>query len=105
MQPAPQRASRTHHPSRASDRPPRRSGKPVRGLTIPPDVSDVDLPVGTRKVRLTNLNKVFWSELGLTKRALLQYYADIAPALLPHLCDRAMVMKRYPNGAAGKCFF
>jgi bifunctional non-homologous end joining protein LigD len=104
MQPTPQRASRTHHPSRASERPARRSGKPAR-LTIPLEVSDVDLPVGARKVRLTNLNKVFWPELGLTKRALLQYYADISPALLPHLCDRAMVMKRYPNGAAGKCFF
>ena len=36
---------------------------------------------------------------------LLQYYADVAPALLPHLRDRAMVMKRYPNGAAGEFFF
>jgi bifunctional non-homologous end joining protein LigD len=36
---------------------------------------------------------------------LLQYYADVSPYLLPHLRDRAMVMKRYPNGARGKCFF
>src|SRR5262249_25640099 len=47
----------------------------------------------------------FWPELGITKGDLLQYYADVAPALLPHLRDRAMVMKRYPNGASGSFFF
>ncbi|MFL5494318.1 MAG: non-homologous end-joining DNA ligase [Gemmatimonadales bacterium] len=61
--------------------------------------------VGRRTVQLTNLEKVFWPELGLTKRDLLQYYADIAPVLLPYLRDRAMVMKRYPNGIHGKSFF
>lgn len=54
---------------------------------------------------LTHLEKVFWPEAGFTKRDLLQYYADVAPALLPHLADRAMVMKRYPNGIHGKWFF
>lgn len=58
-----------------------------------------------RVVRLTNLDKLFWPELGITKRDLLAYYAGLAPALLPHLADRAMVMKRYPNGAAGEFFF
>ena len=58
-----------------------------------------------REVRLTNLGKPFWPEDGITKGDLLQYYADIGPVLLPHLRDRAMVMKRYPNGARGKCFF
>jgi bifunctional non-homologous end joining protein LigD len=48
---------------------------------------------------------VFWPEAGYTKRDLLQYYADVATALLPHLRDRAMVMKRYPNGIQGKHFF
>jgi len=61
--------------------------------------------LGPRSLQLTNLEKVFWPELGLTKRDLLQYYADVAPVLLPHLRDRAMVMKRYPNGIHGKCFF
>jgi bifunctional non-homologous end joining protein LigD len=63
------------------------------------------LKLGSSVVELTNLRKVFWPELGLTKRDLLQYYADISPALLPHLKDRAMVMKRYPNGIRGKWFF
>jgi bifunctional non-homologous end joining protein LigD len=61
--------------------------------------------VGGRAVALTNLRKPFWPEEGLTKRDLLQYYLDIAPVLLPHLRDRAMVMKRYPNGAHGPFFF
>jgi bifunctional non-homologous end joining protein LigD len=65
----------------------------------------VELRGDGRSVTLTNLRKPFWPELGLTKGDLLQYYVDIAPVLLPHLRDRAMVMKRYPNGAAGPFFF
>jgi len=61
--------------------------------------------VGDRQVKLTNLQKVFWPGLGLTKGDLIRYYVDVAPVLLPHLRDRAMVMKRYPNGAAGGFFF
>ena len=63
------------------------------------------LAIGAQEVRLTNLGKVFWPELGLTKGDLLQYYADVSDALLPHLKDRAMVMKRYPHGAGGEFFF
>ncbi|MFN2432367.1 MAG: non-homologous end-joining DNA ligase [Gemmatimonadota bacterium] len=56
-------------------------------------------------MKLTNLGKPFWAELGLTKGDLLQYYADVSGALLPHLAERAMVMKRYPHGAGGEFFF
>ncbi|HEX5963252.1 MAG TPA: hypothetical protein VFY42_05975, partial [Gemmatimonadales bacterium] len=70
-----------------------------------PESENVSLRVGGREAQLTNLDKVFWPELGYTKRDLLQYYADVARALLPHLQDRAMVMKRYPNGIHGKWFF
>lgn len=54
---------------------------------------------------MTNLQKIFWPKLRLTKRDLLQYYLDVSPWLLPHLKDRAMVMKRYPNGVNGPFFF
>ncbi len=54
---------------------------------------------------MTNLAKLFFPETGLTKSGLLQYYADVAPVLLPHVRDRPMVMKRYPNGASGDFFF
>ncbi len=74
-------------------------------LTIPRDQDNVILSVDRKDVRLTNLRKIFWQELGLTKGDLLQYYADVAAVLLPHLADRAMVMKRYPHGASGEFFF
>jgi bifunctional non-homologous end joining protein LigD len=72
---------------------------------IPTGVDATTLRVGRRSVELTNLSKVFWPEAGYTKRDLLQYYTAVSPVLLPHLRDRAMVMKRYPNGIHGKCFF
>jgi bifunctional non-homologous end joining protein LigD len=68
-------------------------------------VRDVVVEADGRPVSLTNLEKLFWPKLGVTKGDLLRYYAAVAPVLLPHLRDRAMVMKRYPNGASGKCFF
>jgi len=74
-------------------------------LVIPRDQDNVILSIDGKDVRLTNLRKIFWPELRLTKGDLLQYYADIAAVLLPHIADRAMVMKRYPHGAAGEFFF
>ncbi|MBI2188144.1 MAG: hypothetical protein HYU37_13660 [Acidobacteria bacterium] len=74
-------------------------------LRIPTDVDNATLTVDGREVRLTNLRKPFWPELGITKGGLIQYYADVAPVLLPHIRNRAMVMKRYPHGAAGPFFF
>lgn len=61
--------------------------------------------MGAKTVILTHCDKVFWSKRKITKGQLLQYYADIAPVLLPHLANRAMVMKRYPDGADGGFFF
>jgi bifunctional non-homologous end joining protein LigD len=74
-------------------------------VVIPKTTKDVALTVDNREVRLTNLVKPFWPELGITKGDLIQYYADVAPFLLPHIRDRAMVMKRYPNGAHSEPFF
>ena len=74
-------------------------------MQIPKTGKQCDVQAGSRKVRLTNLDKVFWPEQGLTKRDLLQYYADVSEWLLPHLRGRAMVMKRYPNGIEGDFFF
>jgi len=76
-----------------------------RALTLPRDQENILLKVDGSEVRLTNLSKIFWTDLGLTKRDLLQYYADVADVLLPHIRDRAMVMKRYPHGASGPFFF
>jgi len=79
--------------------------KRLRSLTIPTDRQDVGIEVEGKSVKLTNLGKMFWPDLGITKGDLIRYYADVAPYLLPHLQHRAMVMKRYPNGAYGDFFF
>lgn len=77
----------------------------LRALQIPRDVDETEIDVEGGRIHLTNLRKIFWPELRLTKRDLLQYYLDVSPWLLPHLKDRAMVMKRYPNGIHGPFFF
>lgn len=76
----------------------------AKGVTIP-RTGDAVVPAGSKRVSLTNLGKTFFPETGATKADLIQYYADVSPYLLPHIKDRAMVMKRYPNGAAGDFFF
>jgi|SRR6185295_11796199 len=101
------KASSNKHPSRHFQGPPTRTAvlaKPAK-ISLPTDENLVVLQIGTRRVKLTNLQKPFWPELRITKGELLQYYADVAPVLLPHLIDRAMVMKRYPQGAFGPFFF
>jgi len=88
--------------------PPRRSGTVSTldpSALLPPDLPEAILDFGDRRVHLTNLQKPFWPALGLTKGDLLRYYITVSPALLPHLRDRAMVMRRYPDGADGKSFF
>src|ERR1700686_1354324 len=77
----------------------------VSPVHIPENAADAEVSVEGGSVKLTNLQKIFWPKLRLTKRDLLQYYADVSPWLLPHLKNRAMVMKRYPNGIAGPFFF
>jgi bifunctional non-homologous end joining protein LigD len=72
---------------------------------IPRDAEAITVRLGTREVALTNLGKPFFPRRGSTKGDLLRYYAEIAPVLVPHLRDRAMVMRRYPDGAEGKSFF
>ncbi|MGE3511692.1 MAG: hypothetical protein AB7N65_22710, partial [Vicinamibacterales bacterium] len=72
---------------------------------FPPDQDTVIVNVDDRDVRLTNLRKPFWPALNITKGDLIWYYAQVADVLLPHLHDRAMVMKRYPHGAGGAFFF
>src|SRR5262245_38632150 len=82
-------------PRPAGPRDPRRGTHRVR---IPADRDEIELSLAGRTVHLTNLRKRFWPGRAITKGDLLQYYVDVAPFLLPHLRERAMVMKRYPDG-------
>ena len=65
---------------------------------------DLALPNGD-SLRVTNLAKVFWPELGITKGELLRYYVEVSPLLLPAVDDRPMVMKRFPNGIDKPAFY
>jgi bifunctional non-homologous end joining protein LigD len=60
---------------------------------------------GETRVKLSNLDKVFWPDEGITKGDLIDYYREVAPVLVPHLRDRPFTMRRYPDGAFGKAFF
>jgi bifunctional non-homologous end joining protein LigD len=75
----------------------------VRRETAEP-IPDV-IRKGKRVLRLSNLDKPFWPDEGITKGDLLAFYRDIAPVVLPHLRDRPFTMRRYPDGAYGKAFF
>src|SRR5213595_1300718 len=101
------RATTDHHPAtrRGPRRPPPTPARWPAGGMIPRDQREVLVALGDRRVKLTNLRKLFWPALGITKGDLIRYYVDVAPVLLPHLRDRAMVMRRYPDGAGGKSFF
>ncbi len=61
--------------------------------------------VGGRTLRLSNLDKVLYPETGFTKGEVIDYYARIAPAMLTHVGDRGITMRRFPNGVDDKSFF
>ena len=64
----------------------------------------ITLPDG-QELKVTNLHKIFWPKLKLTKGDLFRYYAQVAPYILPVVADRPMVMKRFPNGVHGEPFY
>ena len=66
---------------------------------------ETEIRRGKRVLRLSNLDKLFWPEEGITKGDLLAYYREVAGVLVPHLENRPFTMKRYPDGAFGKFFF
>ena len=65
----------------------------------------VVVDVDGHPVALTNLEKVLYPSTGFTKAEVVDYYTRIAPVLLPHLADRALTRKRYPDGVDGQPFF
>ena len=73
------------------------AGRRVRG--------GVEVELRGRTLKLTNLDKVLYPETGFTKGDMIGYYAAIAPVLLPHLADRPLTLKRYPNGVEGEYFY
>jgi bifunctional non-homologous end joining protein LigD len=72
-----------------------------------PDAAPIPAVIrkGKRVLRLSNLDKPFWPEEGITKGDLLAFYREIATVLVPHLRDRPFTLKRYPDGWEGNHFF
>jgi bifunctional non-homologous end joining protein LigD len=70
-----------------------------------PTPIEPEIRKGNRLLKLSNLDKPFWPEEGITKGDLLAYYRRVAPVLLPHICDRPFTLKRYPDGWQGNFFF
>ncbi|MBD0316951.1 MAG: DNA ligase D [Thermoleophilia bacterium] len=78
----------------------KRPGEVRRALPV-----ETSVRRGRRELRLSNLDKIFWPEEGITKGDLVEYYREVAPVLVPHLRDRPFTMKRYPDGVEGSHFF
>src|SRR6476619_3847535 len=64
-----------------------------------------ELIVDDRKLQVSNLDKVLYPKAGFTKAQVIDYFIRIAPVLLPHLKDRPLTMKRYPDGVEGQFFY
>jgi bifunctional non-homologous end joining protein LigD len=80
-------------------------GDPVLGPLRPLQRGDLEATVDGRRLKLSNFDKVLYPATGFTKGKLIEYYARIAPAVLPHLRDRPLTLKRYPNGVESAHFY
>ncbi|HWT86473.1 MAG TPA: non-homologous end-joining DNA ligase [Myxococcales bacterium] len=67
--------------------------------------SSQEVVIEGKRLKLTNLGKVLYPKAGFTKAQVLDYYLRVAPALLPHLRDRPLTLKRYPDGVDGEYFY
>lgn len=74
-----------------------------RGVAMAKKESVIE--VEGRQIKVSNLDKVLYPKAGFTKGQVIDYYVRIAPVLLPHLADRALTLKRYPNGVDGMHFY
>jgi bifunctional non-homologous end joining protein LigD len=70
-----------------------------------PPATRVEVEVEGRRLSLSNLDKVMYPAVGFTKGQVIDYYTRIAPAVLPHLRNRPLTLKRYPNGVEGQYFY
>ena len=68
-------------------------------------MTDSTIEIQGHHLKLSNLEKVLYPTPGFTKKDVIDYYARIAPAILPHLAGRALTRKRYPDGVEGEPFF
>src|SRR5260370_11076883 len=67
--------------------------------------TEVEVQIEGRTLKLTNLDKVLYPEVGFTKGQVIDYYTRMAPALLPHTRNHPLTLKRYPNGVDAEFFY
>jgi bifunctional non-homologous end joining protein LigD len=67
--------------------------------------SSQEVTIRGKRLTLSNLDKIFYPKAGFTKAQVIDFYLRIAPVLLPHLKDRPLTLKRYPNGVEGQFFY
>lgn len=78
---------------------------PQRQPLLPEDQTEVVLTVDGRRLKFTNIKKIYYPQESYTKRDLINYYAAVADLLVPHLRGRPLSLRRYPNGIEGESFF
>ena len=66
---------------------------------------DQQMTINKKQLKFTNLNKLYWKKEGITKEDMLNYYAQIAPYILPYMKDRPQSLHRHPDGINGMSFF
>jgi bifunctional non-homologous end joining protein LigD len=69
------------------------------------DAKETTVTIDGRRLKFTNLDKLYWPDDGIVKRDLINYYDAVAPLLTPHLRDRCLSLRRYPNGIKSEAFF
>ena len=72
---------------------------------MPGERTERAVEVDGRRLKVSNLDKVLYPEAGFTKAEVIDYYVRVAPAMLPHVADRGVTLRRYPNGVDGQSFF
>jgi bifunctional non-homologous end joining protein LigD len=94
-------------PQDVRDTEPAADGNAPEGFEIAAELPKgaLEARVGGRTLRLSNYGKVLYPKAGFTKGGLIEYYARVSPVLLPHLHDRPLTMKRYPDGVEGEYFY
>ena len=82
-----------------------REEAPERTELLAPDLKEATFPIDGQRLKFTHLDKLYYPDDGIPKRDLINYYDAVAPLLVPHLKDRPLSLRRYPDGIKGEAFF
>jgi bifunctional non-homologous end joining protein LigD len=72
---------------------------------MPAERTETTVEIDGRRLKVSNLQKVLYPETGFTKAEIIDYAVRVAPTMLPHIADRGLTLRRYPNGVDGQSFF